>query len=372
MGLLARYRRPWSVIIVALLAVPMLVQAMQTPQVVSEGEARVLSPAPAWPRSLTQWRAWPRDAERYLADHFGLRDELVHVRAIIRFALDALPIESPVIIGREQQLFFNKDDTIGQSTGHVMRTAEIAAFADGAAQLQARLRGADARLLVAIPPNSATILRARLPAWAGDQLRVTEYDATMAVLAQRAVAAVDLRPPLLAANSIWPVYRRTDTHWNKLGALIAYNAVVQALGRPDWTIDPRRVLRGFETVPSGDLARLLAVSALLDDEDARIDLSPYAPVPLKVSRLDTHFENGADLVETGRDGPTVLVIGDSFTDQSHGWQGYFGLHAGRYLWIHHAGCRFARAWLDHYSPDIVILAPTERYIVGWPCANRPQ
>lgn len=357
MGLLARYRRHWIILIVCLLTVPMLVQAMRQQQVVSEGEARVLSPAPAWPQSFAAWRTWPREVDRFLADHFGLRDELVRLHGLVRYAI-LLPSDSRVIIGHEQQLFLNGDGTIEQATGLFMRTAEIAAFADGAARLQERLRASKAQFLVAIPPNSATILRARLPTWAANKPAVSEYDAMMAALAQRGVAAVDLRPPLFAANSVWPVYRRTDTHWNKLGALVAYDAVVDALGRHDWTIDPRRVLRGFEPAPGGDLARLLAVSSVVVDEDARIDLSPYAPAPFKVSMVDTHFESGGDLIDTGRDGPIVLVIGDSFTQ--HFWQDYFSLHASRYLWIHHEGCRFARDIFDRYRPDVVILAPTER------------
>jgi alginate O-acetyltransferase complex protein AlgJ len=357
MALIARYRRLWIIFIVCLLAVPALVEATRQPQVVSEGEARLLTPAPAFPQSFTAWRIWPRVVERYLGDHFGLRDELVQLHGMLRYAI-VLPSDSRVIIGRDQQLFLNGDGAIEQSTGALMRLAEIADFAERAAQLQARLRASNARFLVAIPPNSTTILRALLPAWAENKPAISEYDVVMAALAQRGVAAVDLRPALSEANSIWPVYRRTDTHWNKLGALVAYDAVVDALGRHDWTIDPRRVLRGFEAVPGGDLARLLAVSSVVVDEDARIDLSVYAPAPLKVSMIDTHFESGGDLIETGRDGPTVLVIGDSFTQGF--WHDYFGLHASRYIWIHHEGCRFARDIFVRFKPDIVIFAPTER------------
>jgi hypothetical protein len=34
---------------------------------------------------------------------------------------------------------------------------------------------------------------------------------------------------LLYASAAHSTYRRTDTHWNKFGALIAYNTVVTAL-----------------------------------------------------------------------------------------------------------------------------------------------
>ena len=148
---------------------------------------------------------------------------------------------------------------------------------------------------------------------------------------------------------------RTGT---SLGALVAYNAVVDALREPDWAIDPARVLRGFETVPGGDLARLLAVSADVSDEDAEIDLSSYDPPAFAVQNVDTQFESGGDLIETGREGPTVLVIGDSFTRGF--WQDYFSLHAGSYVWIHHEQCGFAISVVESHAPDVVILAPTER------------
>jgi alginate O-acetyltransferase complex protein AlgJ len=178
----------------------------------------------------------------------------------------------------------------------------------------------------------------------------------MRALLARDVDAVDLRAPLLAAGP--PVYRRTDAHWNKFGALIGYNAAVAALGKGDWTIDPARALRGFVPVAGGDLARLLALSKDLADEEADINLAPYGAQPLEVDPFDTQFESGGDLIETRRDGPAVLVIGDSFTRSF--WQDYFALHAKRYIWMHHEQCGFKDSVVEAARPDIVILAPTER------------
>jgi alginate O-acetyltransferase complex protein AlgJ len=363
MGLLAPHRRYWCLLLLALLAAPMAIQAMQPAAMSSEGEARMLSPAPAWPLTLDQWHALPRQLDRYLADHFGLRDELVHAHGRLRYAVD-LPADLRVIIGRDNYLFLNGDGTIEQSTGNLLRHERIAKFAERAAALRAHLAAKGASLLVAIPPNGSTINRARLPAWAGEAPTVTEYDLAMRALAARGVAAIDLRPPL-TAPSVGPTYRRTDTHWTRLGALTAYNAVVRAAHKPGWTIDPARVLRGFERVEGGDLARLLAISADVSDEDAVIDLSPYGPAPPRATAIATQFESGGDLVETGHDGPTVVVIGDSFTRVF--WQDYFALHAGRYVWMHHELCGFKDSVLDEYAPALVILAPVERQMF---CAGR--
>lgn len=358
MSLLARYRRFWILIVIGLLTLPMIVQVRNTRATVSESEARPLSTLPALPGTWREWRALPRALDRFFADHFGLRAELVRAHAMLRYAV-VLPTDLRVIYGRDNWLFLNDDGTIDQATGRLLRTAGIAGFADRAAQLQHRLSERNIRFIVAIPPNSATIMRARLPAWAAERPAVSEYDLMMAALAARGVPAVDLRQPLAAANSNHPVYRRTDTHWNRLGALTAYNAVAKALGKADWVIDPALVFRGFETVPGGDLARLLAVAGDITDEEAAIDLSPYSPPAAPAtSAIDTQFESGGKLTVTGRSGPTVLVLGDSFTQDF--WQDYFSLHASRYVWMHHEHCRFAQRVVEGQDPHIVILAPTER------------
>ena len=355
MGLLARYRRPWGLVLLAALAVPLGVQMMQPAEVSSEGEARMLAPAPEWPRALSQWLALPRALDRFLGDHFGLRAELVRAHGRLRYAVD-LPGDLRVIIGRDNWLFLNGDGTIEQLTGKVLREARIAAFADKAASLRAQLAATGAQLVVAIPPNGSTINRARLPAWAALVPSVTEYDLMMRALAARGVTAVDLRAPLSGGGS--PTYRRTDTHWNKFGALVAYNAVVRAARKPEWIIDPARALKGFQRVAGGDLARLLAVAADVSDEDAVIDLGSYGPAPPPALPLATQFESGGDLVETGRAGPTVMVIGDSFTRGF--WQDYFAVHAGRYLWMHHELCGFQLSVIDEHAPQLVVLAPAER------------
>jgi len=356
-ALLARYRRYWGILLLGVLAVPMVLQALQPFAISSDEEARMLTAAPAWPQSAQDWRALPRRLDRFLADHFGLRAELVRAHGRLRYAVN-LPSDLRVIIGRDNWLFLNGDATIEQATGKLLREAEIAKFADRAAALRTRLAAKNIRLLVAIPPNGPTINRARLPAWAAETPSVTEYDLMLRALGERGVAAVDLRPPLAAANATNPVYRRTDTHWNNLGALVGFNTAVNALGKPDWTIDPARVLRGFEPVAGGDLARLLAISADVTDEDAVIDLTPYGPRPFEVAAVATQFESGGDLIETGRAGPAVVVIGDSFTRGY--WQSYFALRTGRYVWMHHEQCGFMPTVVESYAPAFVILAPTER------------
>jgi hypothetical protein len=359
MGLLQRHRWWWFVAVLCLLATPALVQALQPRELTSAREARTLAPAPALPRSLPQLLKLPRDLDEFLGDHFGLREPLVRANAMLRYAVVSPP-DSRVVYGRDKFLFFNGDAMIQQSMGLFLRAADIVKFAERAAALRARFPAA--QFLVTVAPNSATIMRAQLPAWAVEPPSVSEYDLMMQALALRHLPVLDLRPALREANAARPMYRPADTHWNKLGALVAYNAVVAALGR-DWKVDPGRVFRGYETVPGGDLARMLGVSADVADVEAKVELAPYAPRPLKTVAIDTQRKSGGELTETGRAGPTVLILGDSFTQ--HYWTDYFGLHAGRYVWMHHEHCGFVPEVIEAHRPDIVILAPTERLMFCW-------
>jgi alginate O-acetyltransferase complex protein AlgJ len=363
MGLLARHRRPWSLLVLALLALPMLLQALTPGESVSPGEARTLRSAPELPHSWRQWLALPRALDGFLSDHFGLRETLVHANARLRYALVS-PTDGHVVYGRGNWLFLNGDAMLQQSMGLLLRQAEIGKFADFAAALRDELRQKNIAFIVTVPPNSSTIIRARLPRWAAVRPVISEYDLMLQALAARNVPVVDLRPPLLEADAAAPVYRRTDTHWNTLGALLAYNALVAGLDRPGWSIDPQRVTRGTTKTPGGDLARMLGVAADVAEAEPAIDLSPYSPTLLKTTAIDTQQrETGGAVTETSRAGPTVLVLGDSFTE--HFWTDYFGLHVGRFVWMHHELCGFLPSVLAAQHPHVVVLAPTERFMFCW-------
>lgn len=366
MGLLARHRRFWFVALFAALLLPLVVQALEPYQDISEREGRRLEPEPAVPRQMAQWLAFPRAADRFIADHFGLRDTLVRANAILRYAA-ASPTDLRVVFGSHQWLFFNGDGAVEQTMGLLLRQNDIDRFADFALEQQTLWQARNVSFLVAIPPNAMTIMRERIPSWMANNPPVTEYDLMMHALAVRHVSFVDLRPSLTAENAKNPVYRRSDTHWNKLGALVVYNEVVKALNKPDWAIDTLQAYKGPEEISGGDLARMLGAPREIGDTEAKIDLTAYITPKITVSRLNTQRETGGNLTERDHPGASVLVLGDSFTEQA--WRDYFSLHVGRLVWIHHELCDFVPEVVAAQKPDIVILAPTERFMFCW---NKPR
>ena len=147
-----------------------------------------------------------------------------------------------VLIGRDGRMFYQGDKMLRQSAGLVLRDEKVTGVADLLAQMAAEFKRRGVKFLVAVPPNSSTIYQDDLPIWAQRQGRTTEYDLLLQDLAKRGVKAIDLRPALSAARSGGNVYLMHDTHWTDRGALAAFNAIVEADGRPDWRLDPKTAL----------------------------------------------------------------------------------------------------------------------------------
>ena len=71
----------------------------------------------------------------------------------------------------------------------------------------------------------------------------------------------------------------------------------------------------------------------------------------------------AHMITTGKPGPTILVVGDSFTASF--FPPMLAQHVGRAIWVHYnnEGCSFDWSLVDKYHPDEVWWAPVERALI---------
>jgi alginate O-acetyltransferase complex protein AlgJ len=165
------------------------------------------------------------------------------------------------------------------------------------------------------------------------------------------------------------VFYRHDSHWTFRGALAGYNALVEADSHPDWRIDPQTALSPptrlkvrdlQETMGVGDLTRLLGTGEDDTESVQSLTLPPARTEPLASDRY------GDYVASSGKSGPTIMVIGDSFTGS------YFNRmilqHAGRMIWLEHRQCAFDWTAIDRFHPDEVWWMPTERLLLCDPNA----
>jgi hypothetical protein len=351
--MLRSHRRLFAVLAALIGAVPLLTTVLAPGRNGEQLEdGRPAAPAPQRPRGLAELLAVVPSVDAYLADHFGLRRDLVRGYSILAHAWLG-DSTARVLIGESFWFFLRADDMVRQSAGLLVRRDRVGETADTIAQIHDALEARGIRSVFASPANSTTIYADMLPEWARNQGRATEYDLLLAALTARHVPVVDLRPILREARAFGDVYFRHDSHWTNRGRIAAFNAVSAAIGHPGWQVDPSAVLLRPSARTGGDLAHMLGLRIDVSEPVEPLDLPEdeqelFTPQPFATYRS----------VSTARGGPTVMVLGDSFTE------GGFGRivlrRAAQYVWTHHWMCNFDWKWIDRFRPDEVWIMPTER------------
>jgi len=233
------------------------------PAATLETENRVIAP---WP-PLAATREFAKDFERAFSDRFGARDALLrlHNRVLVRvFGVSPAP---NVLIARDGWLFFKGED--GHALDRFYRgtlridDSQLRSVVDELRRRARYLASQGIAYVVTIAPDKATIYPELLPAWVRPVAPRSALDRLVAMIeSDGTVRYVDLRPLLRAAKARERVYYATDSHWNSLGAPVAYEAIMRAIGD---VLAPRTVSIAPVTLPPyvpgvdvyhGDLARM--------------------------------------------------------------------------------------------------------------------
>jgi alginate O-acetyltransferase complex protein AlgJ len=342
--MLRHYRRYWVIPIFLLLSLPALLHGLVELRLVDRTEqVDVLNPPPVTTRKL------PARIDAFLSSNFGWRHNMIVANGAVRYFVLGSG-NANVYVGREGRMFYRDQEAIAQSYGAVLRTDRVAATAEFLANLKDVLASRGAKLYVAMPPNGSTIYRDYLPATVQGQ--TTEYDLMMRQLSAKGIAAVDLRPVLQRLREEVPSYYAYDTHWTESGAIGAFNAIADLTGS-DWRFEPAGLPLSGTFEYRGDLARMLGVRDFLS-ERTRI-----------IAREGTVVYKGpgnpaAIAIDGQRGGPTVLIIGDSFSE-SIPW--LLQRRAGRAVWLHHSSCEFDWELIERFKPDQVWWLPVERSMI---------
>jgi alginate O-acetyltransferase complex protein AlgJ len=353
-GMLHRYRRFFAVAAFLLLAAP-LVAGLVYP----DGAASILmegrTPAPA-PRASVQSADWfrlPNEIDAYLQDHIGLRQALLHAHRELSKPLFG---SYKVLMGRGGRMFYLGNEMVTQSAGLVMRDLAVAQTTDLLTRMNDELRARGIRFLVAPPPNASSVYTDDLPLRARNAGRPTEYDLLMSNLAAKGVPAVDLRPVLKTARPGGSLFYMHDTHWSFRGALMAYNAIVEADSHPDWRIDPNSALAPVVR-KGGDMAKILGLADKISEDTEKLTL----PSGRRISLPDNDFIQTFD-----KPGSKILIFGDSLTLDF--FPPMLLQHVGSVIWVHHEYCGFDWRVIDKLRPDEVWWMPGERIFL---CQHLP-
>lgn len=222
--------------------------------------------------------------------------------SVVKAGLFGTSSEDQVIVGTDGWLYFAKtmDDYWGRN---VLDDRDIARLARTVELMREYAQGQGAAFAFAVVPNKNTVYPEHMPYYTLKTPDPTNRERLAAVIGARPYVT-DLAAALRAPGET--LYHKRDSHWNALGALAGYNAVMDTLGLPheDYADTPRSVRRIWD----GDLDAMLDPGLGRKDDQVVLDTAWRY-------RYTSAFRSEEDItITTENDGGTgrLLMFRDSF------------------------------------------------------------
>lgn len=275
-------------------------------------ENRTLAPPVT---AATPLDAIPRVADRWFADHFGLRPILIRLKTQVDFSVFGM--SDRVLVGRDGQLFYRS--TLNVEEPYMERalvTAEAPAIA-GIDRLTRALKAAGIQTAFVINMMSDRFYPELLPSSAVRRPAVPRIDEFVAKLrALPAVTFVDSTEILRTAMKSRRIFHLTDFHWNDPAAYPVGKALVDEIskieGRPTsvWT-HPLKIVtqRG-----SGGIAMFMPLFVPPSEDMLMIGQTWDWPAGFTQAARTDIFEHSTQASPDPRLLPPTVFVGDSFLD----------------------------------------------------------
>ncbi len=327
------------------------------------GENRPMAPVPKLADGVRLVR---RQIDAWFDDHFGFRNSLVQLHSRIAYGVFGVSSTRDVVLGRDGWLFYVADRIPEDHLGLLpFGEAELAAWQARIEERRDWLAARGIRYVFALAPEKSSLYGEQLPAWMqprGERTRADQLFAWMR--AHSTVPILDFRPALAAAKDGDRLYHRTDTHWNDVGAFVAYREVATWLARELPAVRPLDAAafeRQVHVGGPGDLGGMLGLTATLAEE--RLVLVPTTAPALEPRAATArmlrrpHVPTSAPRVFACASGEVAraVVVHDSFFEMV---MPFLARHFRRSAFIR----TFATEVIEEERPDVVIEEMVERML----------
>lgn len=304
--------------------------------------------------------------DKYFVDHFGFRNNLVHMSNLIKAKyLKVLEPVPYVIVGKEGWLFYNNETEMRRFSCSLSpySESELAALKDHLDELYYRLKGKNIFFMIVIAPDKQSIYPEYFPKQESRISDLACMDQVSSFLRENSsVPFLDLRSPLRKAKETFPVYYKNDTHWNWYGGYIAYFEIMKVLSTRFPIIHPLQMsdfdIKLRKKWMSGDLAIMLSIPHYAGDMDIR--LINKKPWRARVCSGGASLMGGMCEMETADPGlPRLVMFRDSFGTIPIK---FIAEHFSKSVfWWEDWHATFDKR-IEEGKPDIVILELGERFI----------
>ncbi|HEY9680556.1 MAG TPA: hypothetical protein V6C86_03095 [Oculatellaceae cyanobacterium] len=299
----------------------------QPASVIVSQENRLPAELPQLKSNIRSWKEAPAQFEKYFVDRLACRTELVRARNMLLVKAFSVSPSNGVLIGKNDWLFYMLDGD-AQTMRHArpFSEEELAEWTNALEQRRQWLAHQGIKYTFILAPSKCTIYPEYLPQSYSLLNKDSRCDQLVAYLKGHSkLDVLDLRQYMISQKSAGQLYFRTDTHWNKLGAMLASTALVKHLreqlpnlkdsgGTNEWKVD------AVKPVEHGDLVRLMGLDGFMNEEQPVLSrqggegwkLSHHPPQPTKDPK-DAYKPLATQCNPLDSTLPRAVLIGDSFS-----------------------------------------------------------
>lgn len=291
-------------------------------------------------------------------DNFGFRNLLIKMNALIDTKIFKKSPTEKVVIGKEDWLFYKKDDTKDLSEdyrGNMRFTdEELKKIKENLERKRDWLEEQKIPFVLMITPNKSSIYGEYYDESYKKVSNQTRLDQLLDYLNKNSdIEIVDIRKTLIDKKSEQRLYHKTDTHWNQYGAYYGYRDLMNTMHKyiPELSplsLDDFNLVKEFRKPGEGDLANMIGLPERYGEE--HILLQPKEERKSKPVEND-HYDliRGDILKNPDKNKPKLLMYRDSFAVSL---VPYIAEHFSEsvYEWSYN----FNGILIEQIQPDIVV------------------
>lgn len=243
------------------------------------------------------------DFETYFSEHFAFRQQLVTADGRIKSAILGTSPNSDVIVGKNGWLYYGEtiDDFLNINT---LSDRAVNNIKNNLDMMNAYCEQNNAQFVFTIAPNKNSVYPENMPFNYIESDNAGNYE-NLAVALSESLYWCDMKETLLNAASSIPLYHKTDTHWNNLGAYAGHSRIMAMLGRESCPCGSRWFTRDDRL---GDLAAMIYPSEKAKDTQVYND---YEFTYSYVGRFQALDDISIKTVCDGKEG-SLIMYRDSY------------------------------------------------------------
>lgn len=329
-------------------------------------ENRTLAP---WP-DVFNTHIWdlPELIDAWYSDHFPFRSDLAKTDNVIKYQLFGVSNKPTHVLFNGDWLFLALPDVRESYMGEILFSEEeLETIRQKLENRRDWLKSRGASFYLVLPPVKHEVYEDLLPRILAHRGPVSKLDQLMSYLEEHSdLVLIDLKSPLLQARKKHPnIYYETDTHWNPIGAHVAYETIINRIREDHPSVPAPFPLGSFHIDTgrdsSGDLVELINMKGTFDrtvfHTTPRFTYRAMQVKPPTVETDPTLLANSRFMSTGDTNLPDMVMIRDSYTEYLyHNLSEHFDTSS--YYWTRMLPLNQIR----ENQPDIVIQQMLQRFI----------